>query len=84
MEYVIIKCPYCKNYLTAPTNIKTRTCPYCGRKLKIPTLKVIARAKNGREAAFIVKILKAKEAGMLEILYGDKKEKHRSSKSSHT
>ncbi|MCD6510401.1 MAG: DUF1922 domain-containing protein [Thermoprotei archaeon] len=76
MRYLIVKCPYCKNYLTMPEGVRTRTCPYCGKKLKASGLIIMARAKDGREAALLVRMLKAREAGIAEVIYGKGKHKH--------
>ncbi|RLF17235.1 MAG: DUF1922 domain-containing protein [Thermoprotei archaeon] len=69
MEYWIIQCPYCGNYLAVPTSNKTKLCTYCGRRIIVMRAKRLARARDGREASIILRGLKAKKAGILDELY---------------
>lgn len=70
-QYKLIKCPYCHGILAAKTTQKTKTCPYCNRKFKISGLKVLALARNSKEASIFIRYYKAKEAGIAEKLYGN-------------
>ena len=70
MEYVIIQCPYCGNYLAVPIRQKTKLCSYCGRRINVLRARRITYAKDGREASVILRALKAKKAGILDELYG--------------
>ena len=65
VEYYIIKCPYCKNYIAKPVIHKKGRCPYCGKRIEISKCRIFYKAKNGREASLILRTLKAKEAGIL-------------------
>jgi len=78
MEYIIIQCPHCGNYLAVSVRQKTKLCTYCGRRINILRAKHIAYAKDGREASAILRALKAKKAGILDELYGrrDSKNEH--------
>jgi len=70
--YKVIKCPFCRGILAVKVNQKTKTCIYCGKKFKVSQLKVLALAKDSKEAGLIVRFLKAKEAGLAHKLYHSK------------
>jgi len=48
--------------MMANTANKTRTCPHCGHRAELFSLRVLARAKNSRDAVRIIQRLKEKEA----------------------
>ncbi len=77
MEYFIVKCPYCGNLLACPSRLRTKSCPYCGKRFKVYSAVRVARAKDAQEASTLVRLLKAKEYGLLEALYGRGKESYR-------
>ncbi len=52
--YLIILCPQCSRASAAREGAKTHSCPYCGSTMRTDKAKVIARARNGREARKIV------------------------------
>ena len=64
-KYLIVSCSHCGGLQVARAGAKSKTCPYCGRRFSLLKAKVYGKARNGREAVEIVKILKYKKEGGL-------------------
>lgn len=60
--YIVFACPKCKTIRYAREGQKTAKCLKCGYQIQISPqkIRILARAKDTRDAVEIVKVLKAK------------------------
>ncbi|RLF24270.1 MAG: hypothetical protein DRN15_00945 [Thermoprotei archaeon] len=70
VEYYVITCPYCGEYLACKVGARTKTCTLCGRRFEVRKARILRKVRDGREASIIIRYLKAKKAGISEQLYG--------------
>ncbi|MEM2092005.1 MAG: DUF1922 domain-containing protein [Candidatus Bathyarchaeia archaeon] len=63
-DYIIFACPRCGMVRYAREGQKTARCLKCGYQIQIDTqkIRILARAKNVRDAIDLTKIYKAKKA----------------------
>jgi DNA-directed RNA polymerase subunit RPC12/RpoP len=57
--YLIFRCGDCGRHLYAEKEIKTRTCP-CGKRVNLKRVRILARARDAREAGEAVRALQLK------------------------
>jgi rRNA maturation endonuclease Nob1 len=61
LEYVVLVCNGCGQFLIAQVGQKTKNCNYCGASVALWKAKKIANVASAREASRIVKELKMKK-----------------------
>jgi uncharacterized Zn finger protein (UPF0148 family) len=60
-HYLVVECPYCKRFLLAASDRRTRSCPYCGKRVTLESAKVTARSEDAEEARAILQELKTQQ-----------------------